>query len=159
MEQRLIVKNESSEMTGNVSITKRDISGHIKEVKKYKNILVNLCFDFLCNKLIDSGSELGITYMAIGSGTTAVAVTDTILVTETMRKVLTSRIKSGQTSVFSMYLSTTEGNGSIREIGLFGGLASSTPNSGTLFDRLLINEAKVNTETWTIEITISFANA
>ncbi|MHB1334525.1 MAG: hypothetical protein ACYCXQ_01025 [Candidatus Humimicrobiaceae bacterium] len=155
---QLITKNESIKMTGNVSIIKSDIFGNVREIKEYKNILTNLCFDFLCNKLIDSGSELGITYMAIGSGTTAASVTDIALVTETMRKVLTSRVKSAQTAIFSMYLSTTEGNGLIREIGLFGGLASSTPNSGTLFDRLLINETKVNTETWTIEITFSFTN-
>lgn len=153
-----IIKAGTIEITNNVKITKRNIDGSLKEIKEYKNIVTNVCFNDIIDYLVESGSPTGIDYMAFGNNGTAATVNDTDLVSETFRKLLTTKTRVGQTAVLSVYLSTTEANDTHLEIGLYGNGATITPGSGDLFNRIVISETKVNTETWTVEVVLSFAN-
>jgi hypothetical protein len=143
-------------ITGNVKITKR-VAGEITEIKEYKNIITSAAFAAMGSFLIGSPGA-GITYLAIGTGTGTPATTDVALGTETFRKILTTRTTTGAAATFGLFLDTTEGNGTIREIGLFGEAATVAPGSGTLYERCAINETKVITETYTIEVTFNFYN-
>jgi phage-related tail fiber protein len=84
-----------------------------------------------------------ITYMAIGTGTSTPAKTDTILQEEVFRKrigVTTNGTNPGEV-ILTFYLAPQDAAGvTIGEIGFFGGAnATDAPNTGTLIARANYN--------------------
>jgi hypothetical protein len=59
-------------------------------------------------------------------------------------------------ATFQTFFTTTEGNGTLREAGLFGDAATDGINTGTLFSKLAINRTKSASDTLTMswDITI-----
>ena len=83
--------------------------------------------------------DIGIRYMAWGTGVTAPAATQTTLVTETGRKAVTSQT-TGATGVLTTttYLSATDANGTLAELGWFAGTgATATAGTGIMMARVL----------------------
>jgi len=152
-----IIKNNLIEVTGIVSITKTNSAGQITK-STYKNLVTNKGLQLIGDLLIASGA-LPVTYLALGSSTTAPNVADTKLGTEVYRKLIAFRSRSGQIITLASYLTTEEGNGTHKELGHFGNAATITADSGDLFNHTAIDETKTDDETWTIEQTFTFANA
>lgn len=98
-----------------------------------------------------------ITYGAIGPGTNTPSVSDTSLQTESFRKTIATAEYLSNVLTVQLFLSTSEGNMTIREYGLFGEDASSTASSGTLFERVSMNKTKTSAKTLTIETSITVA--
>jgi len=96
-----------------------------------------------------------ITYCALGTNSTAPTVADTTLGTELFRKLVSVRSVSAKIATFQTFFTTSEGNGTLREAGLFGDDASSTANSGTLYSKLAINRTKTSSDTLTLTWTIT----
>ena len=149
---------------GTILITKRDAkTGKVKEVKKYLNIVTNLGLQMICDALIDHADFAdGIDYLALGNDATpAAAVGDTALNNETSRKAITARTRTNQSIELSTFLNTSEANDTHYELGLYGNGAGAGAGSGELFNHLIMTggETKTNSETWTVEITVSFVNA
>lgn len=98
-----------------------------------------------------------ITYVAIGSGTTAPAVTDTQLVAETFRKAVTSYANGASAGevLITLYLAPAEAvGGNIEEVGFFGGsTASGTANTGVLLARgLYVHNPKTSIESIQLQL-------
>lgn len=121
----------------NVDIFITDLeTGHVIKTIRRHNLVVtvgmNLVRDFLYGDAVS-----GLSWFAIGTDTTAAAAGNTTLGAETLRKVFTTITKSSAKLTMNIYLDSTEGNGvTLSEAALFGGAASVTPNSGTLFARV-----------------------
>ena len=104
--------------------------------------------------LLDADTD----YIGLGTGT-GVAVTDTLLTTETLRKASTNLI-DGYTLLIEAYLDTTEGNGvTYTETGAFGDSATSSVDTGAMVAGGVISQAKTALISYTIsyEITVSRA--
>lgn len=97
-----------------------------------------------------------INWCALGTGTTAPALGDTDLQTELYRKQISVRSFLANVATFQTFFTTEEANGTLREAGLFGDDASSTPGSGTLYCRTAINRTKTSNDTlsltWSVTI-------
>lgn len=94
------------------------------------------------------------TYCAVGTSSVAPAIGDTALGGELARKQISVRGSDpadANTAVFEIFFNTTEANGTLREAGLFGGVASSSANTGTLFNRAAINRTKTSSDTLSIK--------
>jgi len=153
---------------GTVKITKRKVPfwitpfqklgffrsfGKVISVNKYENVFCNVGKYSILDRM--KGDNKGeITYLALGSNTTTPLATDTTLGTETFRKLITTRTRTGLIFYTSTFLATTEANGTHKEMGLFGDNATGTTDSGTLFTHLTINETKSSGETITIDYDI-----
>jgi len=91
-----------------------------------------------------------ITYVALGTGTTTPAITDTQLQAEVFRKAVTSYSVGGTGEILiSLYLGPTDAVGvDIEEVGFFAGSsATSALNSGTLIAHgLWSHNSKTNVE-------------
>ncbi len=89
-----------------------------------------------------------ITYVALGTDSTAPAIGNTQLGAEVFRKQVTSYTNGANGEVvISMYLSPSDLIGiSVAEVGFFGGNATKTANSGTLLARGLYSHTKTNVE-------------
>lgn len=94
-----------------------------------------------------NGDNCQIKYVALGTGTTAPAATDTQLQTEVFRKVLTSDLSGSIGELLPVvYLAPADANGvTVQEVGLFiGASATVAANSGTLLARGLWTYSKDN---------------
>ncbi|SRR6266571_9050753 len=90
-----------------------------------------------------------ITYVALGTSSTAPAATDTQLGAESFRKAVTSYTNGASTGevLINMYLGPGDDVGdSIAEVGFFGGNATGTANSGVLLAHGLYSHTKLGTE-------------
>ena len=107
-----------------------------------------------------AGASKGqVTYLAVGTGANtggdAPAVGNTTLKAELIRKQISVRSSTDATANFRIFFSTTEANGTLTEIGLFGDDATVTADTGVLFARAVIDKTKTDAETLTIDWALS----
>lgn len=99
-------------------------------------------------------------YIALGSNTTAPAITDTQLWTEVVRKIKQSSTFSGAVWYVTTFFAAWEATGTHREFWLFGNwnasTASGTANSGVLFSHVATNITVSALQTLSCEFQISF---
>jgi hypothetical protein len=96
------------------------------------NLVVTAGKQMLCDLLIDE-EDVGIGYHELGTGTTTPALTDAALTTSAVRKVVTSKVRSGNQVQVSTFFLASESTYDIKEAGIFGGAgASATPGSGRM---------------------------
>jgi len=134
------------QLKGKITIRVYDKEGRIKDVTRFDNLVVNVGKAEVA-KLIGSG--LGGTafgYIAIGTGTTAEAVTDTAMEVEVSRKAAT--VTSATTNVtndtahFEATFSSADGltgSHAITEYGLF-----NDPTAGTMLSHKIDAEKNMN---------------
>ena len=123
-------------------------------VKEYKNIVVNSGKNMIARRLAGENNSCNITYGAVGTLATTPLDSDTILGTEIARKAVSSISASGGVVTVTVFFTASEGNGNLREYGLFGEGAVSIADTGVLVIHALINEDKTSSKTLTIESTI-----
>ena len=116
-----------------------------------------LLFSFLnFDNLSLTGDEFTITHLALGTGTTAVTSSDNALDTEIDRVAVTTK-RIGVSSIETkIIIPPASAVGYIKEMGLFAD-GTSTPDSGTLLSRLLIDKQKTAVLQWTIIYTYMLA--
>ncbi len=121
------------------------------------NLVVSAGKVLVADLLLDV-EDVGLTYHAIGTGSTAPAAGDTALDTETARKAWTSKGRTGAVLTYTVFYLASECSYSITEVGVFGSAtASGTADSGVLFARLLQaydNSAGLVDLTFEYELTI-----
>ncbi len=127
----------------NVTMIARDpITGHIRARRKAHNLITTLAKELIARFLAEeSGDDTGITYLAIGTGTTAPAITDTTLTTETKRKAVGTPVyRVSNRLQFKGYFPSADCNVFVKEVGLFGhSTATATINTGTIFNHALLS--------------------
>jgi len=96
-----------------------------------------------------------ITYCALGTGSTAPVAGNTTLGTEIFRKLVSVKSVSANVATFQTFFTSSEGNGTLGEAGLFGDAATASSGTGTLFSRLLISRVKTSSDTLTLTWTIT----
>ena len=70
------------------------------------------------SKWLNVGSTTNMTHLAVGSGTTTQAVTDTAMQTEIVRFAPDTKTVADNVITLEHYYGTTEGNGTIAEVGV-----------------------------------------
>jgi hypothetical protein len=101
-----------------------------------------------------------IRYVAVGTGAGVPAVGDSTLSTELAtglgRVSVAASTISGNQIIISGFFSELQGNGTLTNAGLFGGQsATTTKDSGLLFNHVAISRVKTNTETMIVEVIIT----
>lgn len=114
-------------------------AGYAKRVIDTPNLVTTAGKAFIARRI--TGEEtIGLMYMAIGTGTTAPAVSDVKLQTETLRTLLTECVQGDAFFYSSVFLLAADCSIHIKEGGLFGGaLATATQDSGSLLCRFALD--------------------
>ena len=150
----IISKEKLNLFEGRIRFIGRNIyTGKIDDTGWIKNLITSAGKVAILRRLKNAGTKSNegiITYGVVGTGTTAPAITDIKLVTELYRKSLSSGSITGTTLELHLFLTTTQGNGSIEEFGWVGEDASGSADTGTLFNRVLISYTKTTAKTLTI---------
>jgi len=150
---------ESVKVSGKLKITIRDIStGKVNRVYEYNNLNPLVMKSMIMNNLIEDvpTNSMSINYVALGSGTSSPASTDTQLQTETYRNIVGSKTQDGNVGYITGFFNDSEVSGTFREIGLFSD-ASATANSGVLVSRVAINVVKSLSESLTVDWTLTIS--
>lgn len=124
---------EGMKIKGAITLLLTKASGEVEVVHK-DNIIVGGGFDFVADAIGNASTRPGVMgWIAVGTGSSAAASTQTALVTELKRNAATYAHTAG-TKVFTFTASFLAGDatGAITEAGVFN--ASS---SGTMFDRVV----------------------
>ena len=125
--------DEGVKLLGAITLMVTRASGEVEVVHK-DNIIVNGGFDFVADAIGKASSRPGVMgWIAVGTGTTAAAATQTALVTEIKRNAATYAHTSG-TKVFTFTASFPAGDatGALTEAGVFNALSA-----GAMFDRVV----------------------
>jgi hypothetical protein len=137
---------------GHIKVTVRYEDGH-EQVDEFENLITDVGLDLLVSAL--NGVDAQIYYLAWGTSSTAPATTDTTLVAESGRKAVTSAV-AGTTGAYvtTVYLSPSDANVAIEELGWFAGsTASATVDTGVMIARVLYSHTKSSLESITVERT------
>lgn len=148
------MKNEALNLKGTFIATLYKADGTVEVVRK-DNLILNGGFDFICDAIGNSSSRPAVMgYIALGTGTTAPAATQTALVTEISRKAATYAHTAGtKVMTFTATFNPGEATGAITEAGVVN--ASS---GGTFLDRVtfsVINKGADDTLTAQFQFTLS----
>ena len=136
-------------------------------VFEFENVVPDVYLESLAANVVTAGGslaaadELRITYIAVGTGTTAVAGTDTTLETEVFRDTIDSQGDASKVARSTIFIGLSEANGNtLSEVGGFAGAASGVTDSGTMASHALLSPtiAKTITKTITIELALTFAD-
>jgi hypothetical protein len=148
---------EGFKIKGHLRATIRDAkTGEIKRVYEYKNLNPTTLFTMIANNLTepDPDNAMVINYGAVGTGTNVPALANTTLQTELERTFVASLSNVGPIAYITAFFNETQGNGVLREAGLFSN-GTSSANTGVLVSRVNINITKSVTESLTLDWTIT----
>lgn len=146
--------NEKMQMKGSMLAVIKKPNGDIQTVRK-DNLILNNGFDFICNAIGSATSRPAVmSHIAVGSGTTAPAATQTALVNEITRKAADYSHSTGtKVMMFTTRFGAGEATGALTEAGVVN--ASS---GGTFIDRVtfsVINKGEADELTITFQFTLS----
>jgi len=131
---------------GVFGLTLFDKNGDIKEVRFSKNLVTNVGFAGIASRINGAGAEAAATYLAVGTGTTAAAATDTTLQTEIIDSGLarvnatasrtTTTVTNDAATLITTF--TVTGTKAVTEAGVLNAAAS-----GVLFARSVFTAVNV----------------
>lgn len=82
------------------------------------SLITNNGLNAAVSQWLNVGSTTNMTHLAVGSGTTTPAVTDSAMQTEIVRVAPDTKTASDNVITLEHYYGTTEGNGTIAEVGV-----------------------------------------
>jgi len=148
-------------MWGEFDIQLRDAkTGRLKKRQKIKNLVCNAGRNAFAAIAMDGATGSGYTgqlnYLAVGTSTTAPAVTDTQLGAEVARTLEADSAQVGSVVTYDFSFGTGSANTTLREIGVFmDGTASA--NTGQMFDHASCDITKTSSDVLTIIFTLTIA--
>lgn len=139
---------------GTLSVVLKDQNGNLKDKREINNLVVDSGLDYIASRMKDV-TEDAMSYMAIGTGTTAAAAGDTALGTELDRNALTSTTVTSNSIAYVASWGAGDGTGAVTEAGIFNAASAGTMLARTVFD--VVNKAANDTLsiTWTITLSAS----
>ena len=150
--------NENLKLSGQLNIVLKDKAGNVKDERTVNNLVVNKGLEYIASRMKDASKGV-MSHMALGSGTTAAAASQTDLVTLLgAREALDSTTIAGSNNEKVVYVSAFEAGdatGAVTEAGIFNASTSGDMLCRTVFS--VVNKAADDTMavTWTITLSAS----
>lgn len=138
-------------VTGKLNVILVDQMGIVKEEHDFDNLVVTAGKGYIASRMKDA-TATAMSHMAIGTGTTAAAASQTALVTEANRQALTSTSVSGAAVTYSATFGAGNGTGAVTEAGLFNASSGGTLLCRTVFSVINKGAADTLTVSWTVTV-------
>lgn len=146
---------EDLSVKGRLNIVLRDKHGNVKEEREVDNLVVNAGLAYIISRMVGV-SQVVMSHMALGSGTTAAAAGQTDLVTLLgAREALDSTTIAGANNNQVVYVSSFEAGdatGAVTEAGIFNAATGGTMLCRTVFAVVNKGADDAMTVTWTITL-------
>lgn len=145
--------NEILKATGELKITVTSKDGAVKQEQVVKNLVVTSGLNFISARMNDAALAV-MSHMAVGTGTTAAALGDTALGTESARVALTSAVVTDNaiayTATFGM--NTPASLTALTEAAIFNASSGGTMLCRTVFPQVNKDVNDTLTIIWTVTI-------
>jgi len=138
--------NDDLKLTGKLTIA---ING--ETVKEVPNLVVTAGKGYVASRMKDT-SATAMSHMAIGSGTTPAAASQTALVSELARTALTSTTVSGADIVYVDTFAAGTGTGAVKEAAILNASSGGTMLCRTVFSVVNKGANDAMTITWTVTV-------
>lgn len=120
-------------------------------VKYVDNVVVTDGKEYVASRM-EGTTDAVMSHMAIGTGTSTAAASDSALGSESDRNALTSTTVSGTDVVYVATFGAGEGTGAITEAGIFNASTSGTMLCRTVFSVVNKGASDSMTITWTVTV-------
>ena len=138
--------NDGLKLTGKLTIAIND-----EIVQEVPNLVVTAGKGYVASRMKDT-SATAMSHMAIGSGTTAAAASQTALVSELGRTGLTSTTVSGADIVYVDTFAAGTGTGAVTEAAILNASSGGTMLCRTVFSVVNKGASDAMTITWTVTV-------
>jgi hypothetical protein len=139
---------DTSKTTGELTIVLRGPDGQVKDQRTIPNLVVTTGRNWLASRTTATPAVMS--HMAIGTGTTAPALGDTALQTQTGRVALTSSTTTNNVTTYECTFGAGVGTGAITEAGIFNAASAGTMLNRATFAVVTKGAADVMAITWTL---------
>jgi hypothetical protein len=145
--------NEKVAATGAVRVLVTGADGAVKHEQNIKNLVVTTGLSYIASRMKDT-IDAAMTHMAVGAGTTAAALGQTALVTESARVALASTTVTANAIeyVATFPAGTPATLTALTEAGVFNASSSGTMLCRTVFAAVNKDVGDTMSITWTITI-------
>ncbi len=153
------MKKENIKMIGKFTFTIRDkVTGKIKRIQEYENLIPTVGRAMIANNLTSGSPDntMVVTHIALGDDGTAVANGDTALGNEVYRNTVASITNADNVAYVTGFYDATEDDDTYLEAGVFCDGAAGA-DTGILLSHVLISVVKSNTETLTVDWTLTIS--
>lgn len=138
--------NDGLKLTGKLTIALND-----EIVQEVPNLVVTAGKEYVASRIKDA-SATAMSHMAIGTGSTAAAASQTALGSESARTGLTSTTVSGADIVYVDTFAAGTGTGAITEAGIFNASSGGDMLCRTVFSVVNKGASDAMTITWTVTV-------
>jgi hypothetical protein len=149
---------ENLKLSGQLNIVLKDKDGNVKDARECKNLVVNAGLAYIISRMV--GTSKGVmSHMALGSGTTTAAASQTDLVSVLgVREAIDSTTISGTNDervTYNALFEAGDATGAVTEAGIFNAASGGDMLCRTVFP--VVNKAADDTLaiSWTITLTAS----
>ena len=140
------MSNDGLKLTGKLTIAIND-----EIVQEVPNLVVTAGKGYVASRMKDT-SATAMSHMAIGSGTTSAAASQTALVSELGRTGLTSTTVSGADIVYVDTFAAGTGTGAVTEAAILNASSGGTMLCRTVFSVVNKGASDAMTITWTVTV-------
>ena len=144
-------KNDKTKATGKLTVEIKNKQGEVIDVREVKNLVVDDGLEYIASRMKDT-SATAMSHMAIGTGSTAAAASDTALGTEAARVALTSTTVTANAVAYVASFAAGTGTGAITEAGILNAGSGGTLLCRTVFSVVNKGASDSMTITWTVTI-------
>lgn len=147
------LRDDGLSVKGDLIIIKTDASGS-EEKHEFKNLVVATGKTYIASRMTANTVNV-MSHMAVGTGNTTAATSDTTLGTELSRVALavSGGTPSANTVTYSATYPAGTGTGALTEAGIFNASGSGTMLCRTVFPVINKQAADTITITWSVSIT------
>jgi len=138
--------NDSLKLKGKLTIALND-----EVVQEVPNLVVTTGKDYVASRMKDT-TATAMSHMAIGTGSTAAAASDTALGNQSARTTLTSTTVTDNDVVYVDTFPAGTGTGAITEAGIFNASSGGTMLCRTVFSVVNKGASDAMTITWTVTV-------
>jgi hypothetical protein len=139
--------NENLKLTGALTIALND-----EVVHEVDNLVVTAGKNFVASRMKDT-TKAAMTHMAVGTGTTTAAASQTALVTENDRNTLTSTTVTANAIAYVCTWAAGDATAALTEAGIFNASSGGDMLCRTVFS--VVNKAAADSMTITWTVTVS----
>ena len=139
--------NDNLKLTGALTIALND-----KVVQEIDNLVVTAGKNYVASRMKDT-TKAAMSHMAVGTGTTTAAASQTALVTENDRNALTSQTVTGNAIAYVATWAAGDATAALTEAGIFNASSSGDMLCRTVFS--VVNKAAADSMTITWTVTVS----
>ena len=148
--------NDTLKLKGRVGIVVKDKDGKVKETRDVNNLVVNDGLNFIASRMVGTSQNV-MSHMALGTGTTAAAASQTALVSQTgSRETIDGTPSvSGGTVNYDCAFEANDVTGAITEAGIFNAATGGDMLCRVVFSPVNLTSTDSISVDWTITLTAS----